>query len=132
MTLLMQSSDFVDYFTILDNHKLNFGSLYLSNILKNQLISQYSVGIKDIELAKDFIFNKNGFKVLTRNYKNVDLDIQNYEHIIVGSYVVKGSEIILFLKLIEISTGNIVASSMYSFKGEVDLDESSSYIYDLW
>ena len=104
-------SNFVDTFTLRSSSKLSF---ILTDLLKSNLVSRYSYTIKEIELSKNFRFGKEGLKALTRNQKNINDAPNQSRYIVVSSYVISKNQLILFLKLINIENGNVLASSTHS------------------
>jgi len=104
-------SNFVETSTLKSNTKLSF---ILSDLLKNRLISKYGYQIREIELSKNFKFGKNGFKVLTRDVNNINNAIFNSDYVVSGRYAITNEQLILFLKVINIRNGHIIASSTLS------------------
>jgi len=104
-------SNFAETTTLRSNTKLSF---ILSDMLKNKLVSKYSYTIREIELSKNFRFGKEGFKVLTRDSNSINKTIIQARYAVVGTYTITKNQLILFLKLINIRDGLVLASSSYS------------------
>jgi len=104
-------SNFADNFTLKSNTKLSF---VLTDLLKNKLVSKYNYTIREIELSKRFKFGHNGFKILTRDVHNINNSVNKARYAIVGTYSITKNQLILFIKMIDIRNGNILASSSYS------------------
>ena len=103
-------TDFVDINT-LDNARRTQLGLILSNKLKSELFKKYKYKIKDIELANRFKINQTGFKLISRNLKELDIKNDHSNLIFIGTYSVTSTKLILFLRLVDITDGNILYSS---------------------
>ncbi len=104
-------SNFADSLTLRSNTKLSF---ILSDLLKNKLVSKYSYTVREIELSNKFRLGTEGFKILTRDATSINSNVKNARYACVGTYTFTKNQIMLFLKLIDINNGNILASSTYS------------------
>ena len=103
--------NFAETTTLKSNTRLSF---ILSDTLKNKLVSKYSYTVREIELSKSFRFGEEGFKVLTRNSKNINNTIINARYAVVGTYTITKNQLLLYLKFINIRDGLILAASSYS------------------
>ena len=103
-------TDFVDIST-LNNVKRTQLGLILSNELKSELFKKYRYKIKDIELANRFKINQTGFKLISRNLKELEITNDYSNLIFIGTYSVTTTKLILFLRLVDITDGNILYSS---------------------
>jgi len=103
--------NFAETTTLRSNTKLSF---ILSDMLKNKLVSKYSYTIREIELSKNFRFGKEGFKVLTRDSNSINKTIIQARYAVVGTYTITKNQLLLFLKLVNIRDGLVLASSSYS------------------
>lgn len=101
-------SDFVNIDDLKNRSQLGF---LLSNMLKNELVSS-NIVVKEMEFGKDFTLGRSGFNVLIRD-KNKILSntIQKTRYAVVGTYSISTKSLNVFIKLIDIQTGNILASS---------------------
>lgn len=108
-------TDFVNESNLENRSQLGF---LLSNQVKVNLLKSNctkNVSIKAFNLANNLKIGNNGAKILSRDLK--DLKIQSIEddkQIVVGSYIITNKQLILFLKLINLSDGNTVISSTSS------------------
>ena len=101
-------SDFVNLDRLTNKSELGF---LLSDILKDRLVS-LNVLVREIEFGKEFELGKSGFNMLTRNQsKIVSNKIEKERFAVVGTYSITSRSLNLFIKLIDIRTGNILASS---------------------
>ena len=101
-------SDFVNLDRLTNKSELGF---LLSDILKDRLVS-LNVLVREIEFGKEFELGKSGFNMLTRNQsKIVSNKIKKERFAVVGTYSITSRSLNLFIKLIDIRTGNILASS---------------------
>jgi hypothetical protein len=101
-------SDFVNLDKLKNRSELGF---LLSDILKDRLVSM-DIIVREVELGKEFEFGKSGFNLLTRNQRKIisnKVDIERYA--VVGTYSITSRSLNLFIKLIDIRTGHILASS---------------------
>lgn len=101
-------SDFVNLNDLKNKTQLGF---LLSDILKDKLVS-LNILVKEIELGKEFEIGKSGFNVLTRNKNKIlDTKIDKERYAVVGTYSITSKSLNVFIKLIDIQTGNILSSS---------------------
>ena len=122
-------SNFADNFTLKSNTKLSF---VLTDLLKNKLVSKYNYTIREIELSKKFKFGNNGFKILTRDIHNINNSINKARYAIVGTYTITKNQLILFIKMIDIRNGNILASSSTSTNLTQEIDQlNNSYLKEV-
>jgi len=117
--------NFVETTSLKSNTKLSF---ILSDTLKNKLVSKYSYTVREIELSKNFRFGAEGFKVLTRNSRNINNTIINSRYAVVGTYTVTKNQLLLFLRFINIRDGLILASSTYSTDLTQEITESNKIV----
>lgn len=100
-------SDFVNIKNYKNTSKLGF---LLSEQLKNSLLDR-DIIVKQVELGKQFQFGPTGFNLLTRNQADIANKHIDNNFALVGTYTLTTKNLIVFLKLIDISTGNILSSS---------------------
>lgn len=101
-------SDFVNLDKLKNNSKLGF---LLSDSLKNSLLHR-DIIVRQVELGRNFTLGKTGFNLLTRNSKKIQKEIVNISrHAVVGTYSITSKQLIVFIKLIDISNGDILSSS---------------------
>ena len=103
-------SDFVNLDNLQNHSKLGF---LLSDALKNSL-SKKDIIIRQVELGETFTLGKHGFNVLTRNQQKVNKEVNSERYAVVGTYSVTTKRLIVFIKLIDIRSGNILSSSSNS------------------
>lgn len=114
--------NFAETTTLKSNTRLSF---ILSDMLKNKLVSKYSYTVREIALSKDFRFGEEGFKVLTRDSNSINNTIIDARYAVVGTYTITKNQLLLFLKLINIRNGLILASSSYSTDLTQEIQESN-------
>ena len=107
-------SDFVNLDNLKNRSQLGF---LLSNLLKDRL-SSLDVIVKEIELGKEFEFGPSGFNLLTREKNRILSDNVKSRYAVVGTYSISNKSLNLFIKLIDINSGNILSSSF----ARTDLD----------
>lgn len=101
-------SDFVDLQNLKNTSQLGF---LLSDIVKDKLL-KLNFLVKEIKLGKEFTLGESGFSLLSNNSKKIlNNEVQNSNLALVGTYSITGKKLNLFLKLIDIHTGIILASS---------------------
>jgi hypothetical protein len=103
-------TDFVDVNTLENDQRTQLG-LILSNKVKSELFKKYNYKIKDIELANRFKINQNGFKLISRNLKELDIKDNHSNLIFIGTYSVTSTKLIVFLRLVDLLDGNILYST---------------------
>lgn len=100
-------SDFVNLDKLKNRSKLGF---LLSEHLKNAL-SNRNVIVREVELRSDFEYGKTGFNLLTRKQKNINKKFVDGRLAVVGTYSITTQSSIVFVKLIDITNGNILSSA---------------------
>ncbi|XPV68738.1 MAG: FlgO family outer membrane protein [Halarcobacter sp.] len=101
-------SDFVNLDKLKNRSKLGF---LLSDYLKNAL-SNNNIIVRQVELRENFALNNSGFNLLTRDANKIQrsyVDVAKYA--VVGTYTITTESLIVFIKLIDLNTGNILSSS---------------------
>jgi TolB-like protein len=99
--------DFVNVDRLRNRSKLGF---LLSEQLKNSLLNK-GVIVKAVELNRDFQLGVHGFNVLTRIQKDIKSKELSIRYAFVGTYSVTTESLIIFTKLVDLSTGNILSSA---------------------
>jgi hypothetical protein len=105
--------DFVNIDNLQNVSKLGF-------ILSNELKATFSYklpnsNLQELELSKNIKIGNNGSKVLTRDLKQLkNKNIPQNSQLLVGSYIITSKQLILYLKLIDLNTGNILSSTRVS------------------
>lgn len=100
-------SDFVNLDKLKNRSQLGF---LLSDHLKDSLLNK-DIIVREVELGKDFQYGKHGFNLLTRKHDEINKKFVDVKLAFVGTYTITTRSFIVFLKLIDISNGNILSSS---------------------
>lgn len=101
-------SDFVNLDKLENRSKLGF---LLSDMLKDKLLS-LDIMVREVEFGKNFELGKSGLNVLTRNKNKIIKDkVTNAKYAVVGTYSITTRSLNVFIKLIDVNTGNILSSS---------------------
>lgn len=100
-------SDFVNLDKLQNRSQLGF---LLSSMLKDKL-SSLNIVVKEIELGKEFELGKSGFNLLTREQDKILSKTVQSKYAAVGTYSITSKTLNVFIKLIDVRTGNILASS---------------------
>lgn len=102
-------SDFVNLNKLKNKSQLGF---LLADILKDKLVS-LDIIVREVELGKQFELGKTGFNMLTREKNEILSDkITSKERFaVVGTYSITSKSLNVFIKLIDIRSGNILSSS---------------------
>ncbi len=80
-------------------------------MLKDRLVS-LNIIVREVELGKEFQFGEKGFNVLVRDRSRMLSTVVSEEnYAVVGTYSITSKSLNLFIKLIDIRTGHILASS---------------------
>ncbi|QOG12483.1 FlgO family outer membrane protein [Arcobacter sp. FWKO B] len=105
--------DFVNIDNLENNSKLGF---ILSSQIKSDMLSTCSnVRIKELELGKNIRLGRSGSKILTRELDEVKSRVvDENSNIIIGTYAITIDKLILFTKVVDLTTGEIKASSTVS------------------
>lgn len=113
-------SDFVNIDRL--KNKSNLGFL-LSDQLKDELLNNEII-VRQIELGEDFQFGSRGFNLLTRDQKDINKKfVDNANYAFVGTYTITTQNLIVFVKLIDIRTGNILSSSSAKTSMDEEIEE---------
>jgi hypothetical protein len=108
-------SDFVNLDKLKNRSQLGF---LLSSMLKDKL-SSLDIIVKEIELGKEFEFGPSGFNLLTREKDRIVTNQVKSKYAVVGTYSISSRSLNVFIRLIDIQTGNILSSSY----GRTDIDD---------
>lgn len=119
-------SDFVDLDNLQNHTKLGF---LLSSILKDNLTSKYNLIIREVELNKNFTLGTQGLKLLTRKQKDVDSKIYNENYALVGTYTLTEKQLIIFIQIIDIYTGHVIASSSNRTRATDEIRKTNKSMY---
>ena len=108
-------SDFVNLDKLKNRSKLGF---LLSDHLKDSVLN-YDIIVREVELSQYFQYGKHGLNVLTRKHSEIHKKEVDSRFAIVGTYSITTQNLIVFIKLIDITNGNILASS----NGRTSIDD---------
>jgi len=101
-------SDFVNLDRLENRSQLGF---LLSDMLKDRLVSE-DIIVREVEFANEFKLGPKGFNVLIRNKDKIISDqVLKEKFAVVGTYSMTSRSLNVFIKLIDIRTGYIHASS---------------------
>lgn len=100
-------TEFVDLTSLNNNTRLGY---VLSNSIKDSLINMYKVSVIEAEVSKYFKLSSNGLKILSRDIDKVKSTTFNVEKAVVGTYTYTDSELVVFVKLVNLKTGIIEGS----------------------
>lgn len=100
---------------------------FLSTEIKSNIAHLYGYKIKELEYMKYFKMNESGTKLLSRDTKDIS---NNFEktYALVGTYAITQRQLILYLKLIEMKSGNILSTTSESIEITdeiIELEKSS-------
>lgn len=100
-------TEFVDLTSLNNNTRLGY---VLSNSIKNSLINKFKASVIEAEVSKYFKLSNNGLKILSRDIDNIKTTNFNVKKAVVGTYTYTDSEIVVFVKLVNLQTGIIEGS----------------------
>jgi hypothetical protein len=110
-------TDFVNESNLKNRSQLGF---LLSSELKVNILKKscgQNIAIKNLQLSKSLQIGKYGSKILTRDIKNLKIkNLKDNRDILIGTYMMTKNQLILFLKLVNLKTGNTIATSRISTK----------------
>ena len=113
-------SDFVNLDKLKNKSRLGF---LLSDILKERL-SSLNIITREIEFGKELELGKSGLNFLTRNpSKIISKNITDINYAVVGTYSITTEKLNVFIKLIDINNGHILASSYESVGIDREIQE---------
>lgn len=100
-------TEFVDL-TSLENQS-KFGYV-LSNSIKNSLTNELDIDVIEAEVSKYFKLSGNGLKILSRDIRKIRTNNLDVKHAVAGTYTATDSEVVVFVKLVNLQTGLIEGS----------------------
>lgn len=100
-------SDFVNLDKLKNKSKLGF---LLSDHLKDSLLN-HDIIVREVELSEYFQYGNHGLNVLTRKQSDINKKDVDSRFSVVGTYSITTQNLIVFIKLIDITNGNILSSS---------------------
>jgi len=112
---ILYVTDFVNETNLQNKSKLGF---LLSNNLKVNILSKSctkSNVIKSFELGDSLKIGSDGSRIFTRKVEDLAVkDLDNDNQMFVGTYIFTSKQLILYLKLINLNTNNIISSNTLS------------------
>lgn len=105
----------VDFMNIKNLDLTSQLGFFLSTEIKSNISHFYGYRVKELEYMKYFKMNESGTKLLSRDTKDVS---NNFEktYALVGTYAITQRQLILYLKLIEMKSGNILSTTSESIE----------------
>ncbi|RXJ89543.1 hypothetical protein CRV01_08600 [Arcobacter sp. CECT 8983] len=103
-------SDFVNIDKLENRSKLGF---LLSEHLKDALLNK-NIIVRQVELSENFSYGQHGLNLLTREQRDITNKTVDGKFAVVGTYTITTETLIVFIKLIDVSNGNILASASSS------------------
>lgn len=101
-------SDFVNLDKLKNKSQLGF---LLSDMLKDSLVS-LDIIVREVEFGKTFQLGKTGLNMLSRDKNKIISDkVSRAKYAVVGTYSITSKSLNVFIKLIDIQTGDILSSS---------------------
>ncbi|PLY04120.1 MAG: hypothetical protein C0625_17325 [Arcobacter sp.] len=100
-------SDFVNLDNLKNRSKLGF---LLSDHLKDSLLN-HNIMVREVELSENFQYGRHGLNLLTREQKDINKKYVDSQYAVVGTYTITTKSLIVFIKFIDITNGNILSSS---------------------
>ena len=100
-------TDFVDLTSLENNSKFGY---VLSNSIKNSVSNKLDIAIVEAEVSKYFKLSGNGLKILSRDIGKLRTNNLNIRHALVGTYTATQSEVVVFVKLVNLQNGLIEGS----------------------
>ncbi|WP_424688519.1 MAG: FlgO family outer membrane protein [Halarcobacter ebronensis] len=100
-------SDFVNIDKLENRSKLGF---LLSEHLKDALLNK-NIIVRQVELSENFSYGQNGLNLLTRKQRDISNKSVDGKFAVVGTYTITTETLIVFMKLIDVTNGNILASA---------------------
>jgi hypothetical protein len=112
---LIYITDFVNESDLKNHSKLGF---ILANQTKVNIQNRNcapNILIQDLQLSNSLKISKHGSRILSRNIDDLKINnIKDDKKILTGSYLITNTQIILFLKLMNLNDGTIISSTTTS------------------
>jgi TolB-like protein len=105
--------DFVNIRNLELTSQLGF---FLSSEVKAHVSNKFDLNVKEIEYMKYFKFGVDGSKLLSRDLDEVNMNNLNQTYALVGTYAITQRQLIMYLKLIDMSNGNILKTTSHSIE----------------
>ena len=103
-------SDFVNIDKLQNRSKLGF---LLSEHLKDALLNK-NIIVRQVELGENFTYGQHGLNLLTREQREINKKYVDGKFAVVGTYTITTETLIVFIKLLDVNNGNILASASSS------------------
>ena len=105
----------VDFMNIKNLDLTSQLGLFLSSEVKSNVSHLYGYKIRELEYMKYFKMNETGTKLLSRDTKDILKDFEK-TYALVGTYAITQRQLILYLKLIDMKSGNILSTTSESIE----------------
>lgn len=99
--------DFVNTKTLKNKSELGF---LLSNSIKDSITKKTNFLVKEMEVASEITFGSDGLNALSREIK-ANQKLYEGRYVLVGTYTLTDNSLIVFTKIVDFTTNDIVASS---------------------
>ena len=100
-------TEFVDLTSLKNNTRLGY---VLSNSIKDSLINVHNATVVEAEVSSYFKLSNSGLKILSRDVDKIKSTLFNLERAVVGTYTYTDSELVIFVKLVNLKNGTIEGS----------------------
>lgn len=110
----------VDFVNIKDLNVTSELGPALSSEIKSHISCTYPYRIKELEYMNYFKLNDKGSSILSRNSNDV-ISEADKTYALVGTYTLTQKQLLLYLKLIDMKTGNILASTSESIEATEEI-----------
>jgi hypothetical protein len=108
---LIYVSDFVNIKNLKVTSQLG---LFLASEIKSHVTTHFNVKIKEIEYSKYFKIDNSGTKILSRDIDDLNGLSSKKTFILAGSYALTSRQLMMYLKLIDMKTGELLQSTSTS------------------
>lgn len=103
--------DFVNIKNLELTSQLGF---FLSTEIKAHVSNEFDISVKELEYMKYLKFGNDGSKLLSRDLDEVNMSNVDKTFALVGTYAITQRQLIMYLKLIDMKTGNILKTTSRS------------------
>lgn len=101
-------TDFVNVDDLQNRSKLGF---LLSSTLKDKLSANHGLTVREVEASQNLQMGSQGLRLLSRDISKIDPNLYDENYAVVGSYTLTQRQLIVFIKIIDIYNGHVLATT---------------------
>lgn len=101
-------TDFVNVDDLENRSKLGF---LLSSTLKDKLNANHGLTVREVEMSQNLKMGSQGLTLLSRDLSQLDPNLYDENYAVVGTYTLTQRQLIVFIKIIDIYNGHVIATT---------------------